>query len=232
MSYNPNDKLTGAYLSSPHSQNYAPKRMKTVKVNQDTSDHLQKNDQGDDDKKEKSFWASAVEFLAVLVSAFFIAYAIRFFVFEIYVVPTGSMLQTIQEQDMLVGEKLTLHFKDPEVGEIVTFRDPIDPNKVLIKRLIANEGSTVDLKNGYVYVDGVKIAEPYVSGQITEPEANASNLGLPISYPYTVPEGYVWVMGDNRGNSLDSRAFGPVQKSAITSRALWIIWPFKDVKML
>ncbi len=196
------------------------------------SDEQVDQDENEEDEEQKSFWQNLLEFLIVVVTAFFVAFAVRYFVFELYVVPTGSMLQTIQEQDMLIGEKITLPFKDPEPGDIITFYDPIDPNKILIKRIIAEGGSTVDLKDGAVYVDGQKLSEPYTSGQESYPEPNAPNLGLPVSYPYTIPEGYVWVMGDNRGNSLDSRAFGPIRKSAITSKAIWIVWPYKDMTVL
>ncbi len=227
-----NDELdkSSNFSDSTSSGHYVPQRMRTIEPDDEDTNADEQNDESQD--SEGSFWKSILEFLTVIVSALFIAYALRFFVFELYVVPTGSMLQTIQEQDMLVGEKVSLYFDDPKVGNIITFKDPIDPNKILIKRMIADEGSTIDLIDGAVYVDGKKLSEPYVSGQRTDPESKASNLGLPISYPYTVPEGCIWVMGDNRGNSLDSRAFGPVKKSAITSRAVWIVWPLEDVTML
>ncbi len=247
MSYNDmNEGITGPlHVSKPTDAQSkpAPKRMRQVDnpVNDagqySSSQATQEsyNDQVDaieEDGKVKTFLKSVLDFLNVMIIAFIVAFAIRQYALELYIVPTGSMLQTIQEQDMLVGEKLSLYFTEPEVGDIITFRDPVDPNKILIKRLIAKEGSTVDLKDGSVYVDGNKLTEPYTSGQKSEPESPSANLGLPVSYPFVVPEGYVWVMGDNRGNSLDSRSFGPVQKSVITSRALWIVWPFEDVKML
>ncbi len=182
--------------------------------------------------KVKSFFKGMFDFILTLFIAFLVALSFRYFVFELYVVPTGSMLETIQEEDMVAGEKVSLHFTDVKTGDIITFRDPVDPNKLLIKRVIANEGSVVDLKEGHVFVDGKELFEPYTRGKLSEPEGNSMNLGLPISYPYTVPEGSVWVMGDNRDNSLDSRSFGSINKSSITSKALCIIWPVEDMRML
>ncbi len=226
--HNPDD-ISGPlhYAGNTERRRPAPQRMKSHSDfdNQDSEDNK-------DENESKSIWRTVLEFIIVIVSAIAIAFTIRAFVFELYIVPTGSMLQTIQKQDMLIGEKISLYFTEPHPGNIITFKDPIDPNKILIKRLIAKGGSTLDLKDGHVYVDGRKLDEPYVNGQPTEPEPNAPNIGLPITYPYTIPDGYIWVMGDNRGNSLDSRAFGPVKESSITSQAQFIIWPLQDVKML
>ncbi len=207
----------------------APKRMKSE---DELSDQNNQDNDSDDEQEQKTFWKTFLEYALIILTAFVVAFGIRAFVFELYVVPTGSMLETIQKQDRIIGDKITLRFKEPQPGDIITFRDPIDPNKILIKRLIAKGGSVIDLKDGHVYIDGKKLDEPYVNGQSTDPEPKASNLGLPISYPYTIPDGYVWVMGDNRGNSLDSRAFGPVNEGAITSKAQIIVWPLEDVTML
>lgn len=159
-----------------------------------------------------------------------IALCIRTFVMEVYVVPSGSMLETIQEGDRLVGEKVSFRFRSPEQGEVVTFRDPADKATTLIKRVIATGGQTVDLVDGVVYVDGQALDEPYTLGKRSDPIERAGSPFGTISYPYTVPEGCVWVMGDNRTNSLDSRYFGAVEVSDVTSRAAFIFWPFSDAK--
>ena len=91
----------------------------------------------------------------------------------------------------------------------------------------------MDLKDGHVYVDGKKLNEPYVLDKPTYPlEQQSSILSEAISYPYKVPDGCIWVMGDNRTNSLDSRYFGPVSTSKVSSRALFIFWPISDARGL
>lgn len=174
-----------------------------------------------------------LDFLVTAVITIAVVLFVRAFVADTYEVPTGSMLETIQLGDRLVGEKISYRFREPRAGEVVTFEDPTDPNITLIKRIIATEGQTVDLIGGAVYVDGVELDEPYVLGKASEPIArHASTLDEDISYPFVVPEGCVWVMGDNRTNSLDSRYFGAVSTDALTARALFIFWPPSDVGTL
>lgn len=161
--------------------------------------------------------------LVALVVALFV----KTFVVTPYVVPTGSMLETIQEGDMLLGESVTLHFQDPEPGDIVTFRSPLD-GEILIKRVIATGGQVVDLRDGAVYVDGERLDEPYTGGKPSYSLSDyAGSAG--IEYPYEVPEGTIWVMGDNRTDSRDSRYFGPVDVDDVTSKALFIYWPPSDI---
>ena len=174
-----------------------------------------------------------VELLLTILGTLVIAVLIRLFIAETYEVPSGSMLETIQLGDRLVGEKVTLHWQDPKPGDIVTFNDPDGSGSTLIKRVIASSGQVVDLSDGYVLVDGVPLNEPYVLGKPSYAlDGHAVNLAENVSYPYTVPEGYVWVMGDNRTNSLDSRYFGAVPIESVTSKALFIYWPVSDIGAL
>lgn len=183
-----------------------------------------------EDVRSPSAW---FELLATIVVALVMALVIRVFIAETYAVPSGSMLETIQLGDRLVGEKVTLKWRDPVPGDIVTFEDPDDSGVTLIKRVVATEGQVIDLQDGYVIVDGMLLDEPYVEGKPTYPlDGHASNLDANITFPYTVPEGCIWVMGDNRTNSLDSRYFGAVHLSSVTSKALFIFWPPEDACLL
>lgn len=174
---------------------------------------------------------SILSFLAVVVVGVVLALGIRAFVAEVYEVPTGSMLETVQIGDRLIGEKISYRFRDPEPGEIVTFEDPEGSGQTLLKRVIATEGQTVELIDGVVYVDGVALDEPYVDGKPSDP-IPFDGEGGGISYPYVVPEGCIWVMGDNRTNSRDSRYFGAIPVDSVTSRAVAIFWPFEDARIL
>lgn len=171
-----------------------------------------------------------LELVAIAVIAIAVGLVIRTFVAEPFVIPSGSMEATLNVGDRIVGEKLSLRLGPPQAGDIVTFADPEDPSQTLIKRVVATGGQTVSLEGGRVVVDGVALDEPYAAGLPSEPiGGHGSNLDGPVSYPYEVPEGYLWVMGDNRTNSLDSRYFGAVPVSSVTSRAVFRFWPLDEV---
>lgn len=159
-----------------------------------------------------------------------IAQVLRTFVFQAYEIPSGSMESTIDTGDLVFSEKVSYYLSGPKRGDIVTFADPEIPSRTLIKRVIAAEGQTVNLVDGEVYVDGVKLDEPYTQGKPSYPLHNSS--GTDITYPYTVPSGEVWVMGDNRTNSQDSRFFGSVPVDSITGKAVFTYWPIDHISLL
>jgi signal peptidase I len=163
-----------------------------------------------------------LEFALTILVAFLVAQAVRTWVIQPYVVPTGSMLPTIQLNDQVLANKFVYDFRSPQRPDIVVLDNPLnDPTaQTLIKRVIATGGQTVDLKGGKVYVDGAALDEPYTYGQPSDPL-----MGSTIKFPITIPKGSVWLMGDNRTESQDSRWFGPVKLSAIHGRAFFIYWP-------
>ena len=173
-------------------------------------------------------------FVSVIIMIAVVAicvFALRMFVFVPYEIPSGSMEDTIMTGDMVFSEKVSYYMRDPQRGDIVTFDDPEVDGRTLIKRVIAVGGQTVDLKDGKVVVDGVALDEPYTSGKESHPiSRNAA--GVTVTYPYTVPEGCLWVMGDNRTSSQDSRYFGAIPKSSVSGRAALVYWPFSDFGVL
>lgn len=160
-----------------------------------------------------------IEIVIIVFVAIGLATVFTRFVMQPYEIPSGSMENTIEIGDRVFSEKVSYLFGDPQQGDIITFADPSDPNRVLIKRVIATEGQTVDIVDGQLFVDGILMNEPYTEGKPTY------DLHSDIRYPYTVPEGHVWVMGDNRTNSADSRAFGPVSLDSVTGHAVFRYWP-------
>ena len=171
-----------------------------------------------------------ISWIQIIVAAVIIALVLNNFIIANSRVPTGSMENTIMTGDRVYAEKVSYLFRDPQPGDIVTFQDPEIPGRVLIKRCIAVGGQTVDLVDGRVVVDGVARDEPYTRGLPSEPLKTA--LGVEVSYPYTVPEGHLWVMGDNRTNSNDSRYFGAVDEDTLTGRAALVYWPFNNFGLL
>ena len=169
------------------------------------------------------------EVIVLIAVAIVLALGIRTFVAEPFIIPSASMSDTLKVGDRLVGEKLTYRTSEPQVGDIVTFTDPEDGSLTLIKRVVATAGQTVELVDGVVYVDGEALDEPYTDGKPSNPlPTHSSQLASAVSYPYEVPQGCIWVMGDNRTNSQDSRYFGAISVSSVTSKALFVFWPLED----
>ena len=168
-----------------------------------------------------------VEFILTLAVAFLVAQAVRTWVIQPFVVPTGSMLPTIQLSDQVLANKFIYRFTDPQRGDIVVLDDPDGNVTTLIKRVIAVGGQTIDLQNGRVVVNGQALTEPYSHGLPSIPLR-----GSTITFPYKVPADSVWVMGDNRTDSQDSRWFGAVPMSSVHGRAFFIYWPWSRIGSL
>jgi len=161
-----------------------------------------------------------LEFAATLIVAFLLAQAVRAWVIQPYVVPTGSMLPTIQLGDHVLGNKFVYRFGTPLKGDVVILDDPTGQVGTLIKRCVAVGGQTLDLQDGKVVVNGVALDEPYTYGQPSDPLP-----GSTVTFPVKIPTGYIWVMGDNRTQSQDSRWFGPVPLNSVQGKGFFIYWP-------
>ena len=168
-----------------------------------------------------------VEFILTLAVAFLVAQAVRTWVIQPFVVPTGSMLPTIQLSDQVLANKFIYRFTAAHRGDIVVLDDPDGKVTTLIKRVIAVGGQTVDLQNGKVVVNGEALDEPYTHGLPSIPLQGSS-----ITFPYKVPADSAWVMGDNRTDSQDSRWFGAVPMSSVHGRAFFIYWPWSRIGTL
>ncbi|KTE89598.1 S26 family signal peptidase [Desulfitobacterium hafniense] len=167
----------------------------------------------------KSTARSILEWVGVIVIAFALSWLIRTFVIEPRYVPSGSMLPTIQLQDRLIVDKFFFkYFDELHPGDVIVFHPPSEAHASddFIKRLIALPGDTVEIRDHKTYINGQVLDEPYVA----EPQIKTME-------PAVVPEGYVFVMGDNRNNSKDSREWGFLPIDSITGRTLFRYWPFE-----
>ena len=168
----------------------------------------------------------AYDWIQSLVSALLICVLVFVFVFRIMDVNGSSMVPTLSNGDKLLVSDL---FYEPERGDIVVFKkDSYDPNKALVKRVIAVAGDVVniDFDNGIVYVNGEAVQEDYIKV--------STNTKLDFIGPQTVPENCLFVMGDNRNGSTDSRdkRIGMVDKRLVVGKVLLVVYPFNSFGMV
>lgn len=160
-----------------------------------------------------------ISILIAVVLAFFI----RYFIVELYMVEGPSMRPTLVSGERLVVNKFLYRFKTPERGEVVVFRYPRDPSRDFIKRVIGVPGDTIEIQDGQVFRNGELLDEPYILERTRG------------SYPAAkVPEGHIFAMGDNRNNSEDSRfkGVGFVPYELIKGKAMVVFWPIGHLKSL
>lgn len=174
------------------------------------------------------------EYAEAIITALLLALIIRAFIIQAFKIPSGSMIPTLLIGDHILvnkfiygtkipfSDKSILVFKKPEKGDIIVFKFPDDPKKDFIKRVIATGGDTLEERNKIIYVNGKEIKEPYAyhGDSFIRPRGDPrDNFG-----PLIVPENKVFVMGDNRDQSFDSRYWGFVDVKAIKGKALIIYW--------
>jgi signal peptidase I len=138
------------------------------------------------------------------------------YLFEVAKVEGVAMNPTLFDQDRVVVNKAIYHVRDPQAGEIVMLRYPLEPERSFVKRVIGGEGDQVRIVDGAVFLNDLLLSEPYIPAD----RRSHGNWG-----PQIVPQGYYFVMGDNRGNSSDSRHWGFVPKKYVLGRMRWRWWP-------
>jgi signal peptidase I len=177
-----------------------------------------------DREKHSSFGRWLLEFVVLVGLAFVLALLIRTFIVQPFFIPTSSMAPTLEVSDRVLVNKFVYRFTSPSPGDVVVFDAPGDPDTDLIKRVVAVEGQTVEIVDGRVFVDGVAVEEPYLN-------PNGADTWS-LEEPFLVPDEHVWVMGDNRANSSDSRVFGSLHESAVLGEAFAIYWPISSLSGL
>jgi signal peptidase I len=143
---------------------------------------------------------------------------------EAYRIPTESMVPTLEVGDRVLANKFIYRFTDPERRDIVVF-DSVDEDddQTLIKRVVGVAGDEIQVQGGVLYVNGEAQDEPYL---------NDADLSRGFYGPTVVPEGHIFVMGDNRGNSADSRVFGPLPLENLKGEAFMRFWPVSNISTI
>jgi len=208
------------------------------------------DDSVNDGTQEKKKKGAVREYAEALAIALLLAFLIRSFVVQAFKIPSGSMLPTLKIGDHLLVNKFVYglripftdvfisDFSDPEHRDIVVFRFPENESKDFIKRIIGTPGDTIRIKNQRVFRNGEALKEPYARPANTDVRGSfpmdkwpphrfdprvRNNLG-----PIEIPEDHYFVMGDNRGESYDSRFWGFVEEDKILGRAWIIYWSWKS----
>ena len=194
-------------------------------------------------KKKKS---SIRETIEAIVTAFLIAIVIRTFVIQAFKIPSGSMIPTLLVGDhilvnkFLLGTPVDIPFtninlfhmpglRNPKRGDVIVFKYPEDPTRDFIKRVIGIGGDVVMEKDKNIYVNGRRLVEPYV--QHVDNEIKPGQFDRRDNFgPIVVPKGSVFVMGDNRDQSYDSRYWGFVNDLEIKGKAIIIYWSWDSDK--
>lgn len=189
------------------------------------------------ERKRRSFWA---ELPFLLIAALTVAVLIKSFLIQPFYIPSGSMVPTILVNDRVMVSKLNYRFGEPQRGDIVVFHSPYNdvrdsesiPELVVrhvleavgirtaatdefIKRVVGLPGETIEVRGNVVFIDGQPLSEPYLP----------PGTRMPDMAPQEIPADHVFVMGDNREGSSDSRKFGPIPTSDIVGEAVLRIWP-------
>ncbi|HPF44258.1 MAG TPA: signal peptidase I [Syntrophomonadaceae bacterium] len=164
------------------------------------------------------------EMISIIVIAFILAMILRTFIVEGRIIPTGSMLPTVQLQDRVMVNKFIYRFTELQRGDVIVFAPPeaIHSPDDYLKRVIGLPGETVEMKDGNVYINGQALNEPYIA------EAVNYEFG-----PVVVPDDSLLVLGDNRNSSFDSHLWNAwLKKDHVKGKAFMIYWPIKNITLL
>jgi signal peptidase I len=211
-------------------------------------DHFQTRQERRESRARKKSGGGALEFFIILAVSFALVFGfVKPYVLEAFWIPSESMVPTLEVHDRVLTNKFIYDFTEPDRGDIVVFQSVEGGGEVretgligqvrsvfgaqesvrpeLIKRVVGVPGDVIKVRRGRLFVNGELQTEPYVN-KVRNPELQASY------GPKRIPPGHVFVMGDNRTNSRDSRFFGPVPYKNIEGKAFLLFWPISRLELL
>lgn len=187
--------------------------------------HFQQDEEKDAQRRRLR---GTVEWVVIIVAALLAAFLIKTFLIQAFFIPSESMVSTLEKGDRVLVNKLSYRLHDVNRGDIVVFErpptEPTDPEiKDLIKRVVGLPGETISGDDsGNVLINGKRLREPYLPRGVTTTGIRA----------FKIPADHFWVMGDNRGNSKDSRYFSAIDGDLIVGRAFVRVWPLSSLGLL
>ncbi len=185
--------------------------------------------------KHGAWKRNAIEWIVVIAGAVAVALIIQATSFQAFYIPSKSMESTLHVGDRVLVNKWSYRLHPIHRGDIVVFTKPkgelADNINDLIKRVIGLPGDTITIANNHVYIDNHQLVEPYLTAdEITQ--VHPGPYACTPQAPCKIPPKEIWVMGDNRVFSEDSRYFGPIPESSVVGRAFFRIWPLNRIGSL
>lgn len=184
-------------------------------------------------KTNRRFWLKDKweNWIKPLIIAAVLAFAIRTFLLGPYKIPTGSMRPFLMEGDRIFVDKISYRFREPQRGEVIVFKYPLDREKDFVKRLVGLGGENLEIQDGQIFVNGQKLEKPASFANRFYYNRDDWSYGK-RGQTFRVPEGHLFALGDNSAQSSDSRNWGFVPRKDLIGRAVLIWWPPKRFRLI
>lgn len=182
-------------------------------------------------RKKNWFIHATLDFVEILMIVSAVFALVYVFIGQLLEVEGNSMYPTYLTKERIIAEKVSLKFKEIHRGEVIIFQQPLLSEKhLLIKRVVGLPGETFRISDGFVYINGEKLSEPYLSNNIVT--NSRINDRIVENVDYKINENFYILLGDNREESTDSRYFGQVSKEFIVGRALLVYSPLNRIRIV
>lgn len=173
----------------------------------------------------KNILLNALETIKTLAIVIIVAFVLKTYLIQTFVIDGQSMEPNFHQNEYLLVDKLSYRLAEPRRGDVIVFIPPEEPTKNYIKRIIGLPGDHVEIQGGEIFVNDIKINEPYIKDKLTISSVVAE-------YDIKLKSGSYFVLGDNRNNSKDSRSIGPIPEKNIIGRTFIVLFPFKNTRLV